>query len=100
MLPGQRNQGPPLLEEIEPGQNRSKQINTMGGRRKRPDRLELRLTKDEKSMIVACAGATGQTCNEFVLSATKIQMNKLKIKLARPQIDMFAKKPGEQTELF
>lgn len=72
----------------------------MGKRTKRPERLELRLSANEKQLIVACANATGQSCNEFVLAATVKQMKKLKITLKRPQAELFKPKPGDQMDIF
>lgn len=72
----------------------------MGKRTKRPERLELRLSVDEKNLIAFAAAACGTSQNEFVVKATIKELKRLKIKPTREQGDLFKPKPGEQMNIF
>ena len=64
--------------------------------KERRPRLELVLTADEKASIIACAESLGIPANEFVVRAAMKERKRLKIKLKRPQGELFDNKKNNQ----
>lgn len=67
--------------------------------KQRKPRLELVLTSDEKASIIACADYLGIAANEFVVRAAMKERMRLKIKLKRPQGELFNIKTDKQLKL-
>ena len=56
---------------------------------KRPTRIQLHLSPDQKEMALACARSLGLTVSEFFVRSAEHERKRLKIKLKRPQRNLF-----------